>query len=269
MLPSSDAIEALASRAKAAERGLGKLGSSQRIPATLKQEVLEIAREWLRSSPPLRASGTCGVSQVASLDGAMQEIIAKAGNASRASALRKPLKSFCDAIPTDIIVPLIQHAGSPRQVLSRQVSAAFAGLSPEETAYVDEAARCVTVEAYRAAIIMLWAAGVSRIHAAVETRGFAAFNAAVAITQTKKTHPFTIVRGDLTLKSSPDLQRIADGVVLVVGMELFSYDLQVYQELSRLLGQRNDSAHPGMAVPKALDVEQYAVKLNQYVFQMI
>ncbi len=134
---------------------------------------------------------------------------------------------------------------------------------------MDEAARCVTVEAYRAAIIMLWAAAVARIHAAVEAKGFAAFNAAATTTQAKKVHPFSIVRSDLMVKSSPDLQRIADGVVLVVGMELFGYDLQVYQELSRLLGQRNDSAHPGMAIPKALDVEQFAAKLNQYVFQLL
>lgn len=269
MLPSSDVIEALVARAKSTEKQLGKLGSSQAIPSALKSEVGAIAREWLRSSPQLRASGVCGSSELGDLDVAMQELVVKAAGASRASALRKPLQSFVESAPSDVVVPLIQHAGSPRQVLARQVVAAFSGLSPEEAAYVDEASRCVTVEAYRASIIMLWAAGVSRIHAAIETKGFAAFNAAVAVTQSKKTHPFSIVRGDLSLKTSPDLQRIADGVILVVGMELFGYDMQVYQELNRLLGQRNDSAHPGMAVPKALDVEQFAEKLNQYVFQLL
>jgi hypothetical protein len=269
MLPSSDAIEALTFRAKAAEKALGKHGTSQSFPATLKVDVSEIAREWLRVSPAIRAAGICVPAQIALLDAQMQEIITKAASASRASALRKPLRDFLDVAPKEVVVPLIQHAGSPRQVLARQVSAAFTGLAAEETAYVDEAARCVTVEAYRAAIIMLWASGVSRIHSATETKGYAAFNAALAVTQTKKTHPFGIVRGDLTLKTSPDLQRVADGVLLVIGMELFGYDLQVYQELNRLLGQRNDSAHPGMAVPKALDVEQFASKLNQYVFQRL
>jgi hypothetical protein len=269
MLPSSDAIEALTFRAKAAEKALGRYATSQTFPPTLKTEVSEIAREWLRVSPAIRGVGICAPAQIASLDSSMQDIITKAAGASRASALRKPLKDFLNIAPKEVVVPLIQHAGSPRQVLARQISGAFTALAAEETAYVDEAARCVTVEAYRAAIIMLWAAGVSRIHSAIETKGFAAFNAALALTQSKKAHPYSIVRGDLTLKSTPDLQRIADGVILVIGMDLFGYDLQVFQELNRLLGQRNDSAHPGMVMPKALDVEQFASKLNQYVFQLL
>jgi len=239
------------------------------MPSALKETTLAVAREWLKVSPAIRAAGICNNQELVRLDSAMQDIVGKATGSSRASALRANLKVLLDHGPKQVVVPLIQHEGSPRQVLSRQIVAAFSGLSPEEMAYVDEAARCVTVEANRAAIIMLWAAGVSRIHSAIETKGFAAFNSALATTQTKKTHPFSIVKGDLTIKTSPDLQRIADGVVLVIGMELFGYDLQVYQELNRLLGQRNDSAHPGMASPKALDVEQFASKLNQYVFQLL
>jgi hypothetical protein len=269
MLPSSDAIEALVLRAKAAERALGKHGTSQRIPIPLKSEVASIAREWLQLSPAIRAVGICAPAQLSTLDAGMQDIITKAAGESRASALRKPVGSFVAIAPKEVVVPLIQHAGSPRQVLARQIVGVFTGLTVEENAYIEEAARCVTVEAYRAAMIMLWAAGVSRIHSAIEIKGFAAFNAALAVTQTKKTHPYSIARGDLTLKSAADLQRTADGVLLVVGMELFGYDLQVYQELGRLLGQRNDSAHPGMSIPKALDVEQFASKLNQYIFQVL
>lgn len=269
MLPSSDAIEALAVRAKQAEKLLGKHGAKQNIPAPLKTEVAAIAKEWLRVSPLLRAAGICSPAHLLSLDSAMQDIITKTAGASRATALRRPLKDFLAVVPKEVVVPLIQHAGSPKQVLARQIEGAFSNLSPEETAYVGEAARCVTVDANRAAIIMLWAAGISRVHSAIETKGFAAFNAAATVTQSKRQHPYSIVRGDVTLKTSPDLQRVADGVVIVVGMELFGYDLQVYQELNRLLGQRNDSAHPGMAAPKALDVEQFAAKLDQYVFQLL
>jgi hypothetical protein len=269
MLPSSDEVEALVARAKACERSLGKLGSSQNIPGATKTEALAVAREWLRVSPQVRSSGICSAAQLSLLDQGMQGIVAKAATASRASALRKGLREFAAQAPHDVVIPLIQHAGNPRQVLARQVSAAFSGLSQEELAYIDEAARCVTVEAYRAAMIMLWASGVSRIHTAVVTKGFAAFNSALTLTQAKKTHPYSIVKGDLAIKSPPDLQRIADGPLLVIGMELFGYDLQVYQELARLLGQRNDSAHPGMASPKALDVAQFAAKLNQYVFQRL
>ncbi|MGH7519071.1 MAG: hypothetical protein ACREOC_16675 [Gemmatimonadales bacterium] len=128
----------------------------------------------------------------------------------------------------------------------------------------------MTVQAYRAAIIMMWAAGVARLHAAIEARGFTAFNTAVdATVAKKKVHPFNIVKADAKVSSAPELQRTADAVLLVVGMDLFAYDLQVYQELARLLGQRNDSAHPGEAQPTGLDVQQFATKLNDYLFARV
>jgi hypothetical protein len=52
-------------------------------------------------------------------------------------------------------------------------------------------------------------------------------------------------------------------------MELWKYDLQVFEELDRLLGIRNSAAHPGMLKPTALDVQQYASKLGTYIFSVV
>ena len=108
----------------------------------------------------------------------------------------------------------------------------------------------------------------SRLHAAIEKIGFNAYNAAVDQTVQKKGSPFNRV-SKTQVSSLPELQRARDFDLLVVGMDLWKYDLQVFEELDRLLGIRNSAAHPGMLKPNALDVQQYATKLRTYVFSVV
>jgi hypothetical protein len=221
-------------------------------------------------SPTIRASGVGKVEALDNFDRAMSDVLNAVSARSRASKVQKKLATFVNGAMEYIIVPLIQHEGSPRQVAARQVVDAVGGtLTEEEAAYVEEAARCVTVQAHRAAIIMLWAAAVARVHAAVSRIGFDEYNKAVDAFAGRKGQPFSRINSGSKLSSLPELQRARDADLLVVGMELFKYDLQVFQELDRLLGIRNDSAHPGMATPSTLDVQQFAGKLQTHVFERI
>ena len=152
----------------------------------------------------------------------------------------------------------------------KQLQAVFGGLlTPDETSYIEEATQCLTVQCHRAAIIMLWAAGIARLHSAVVRVGFDRFNKSVDSTLAKKGAPFNRVNQSAKLSSLPELQRSRDADLIVIGMDLFGYDLQIYQELDRLLGIRNDSAHPGMARPGVLDVQQFATKLRECVFSRV
>jgi hypothetical protein len=117
--------------------------------------------------------------------------------------------------------------------------------------------------------MMLWAAGIARLHAAIMNKGFKTFNAAVDAAVARKSAPFHRIKDSAKISSLPELQRSKDADLLIVGMELFGYDLQIYQELDRLLGIRNDSAHPGMAKPTALDVQQFASKVSSYLFEKV
>ena len=152
---------------------------------------------------------------------------------------------------------------------SRQLLAEFAGkVSSEEQPYLEEAARCLTLHCNRAAIIMLWAAAMSRFHSAIERIGFNSYNTALDQALLKKGTPFNRLSKN-TIASLPELQRSRDFELLVIGMALWKYDLQVFEELDRLLGIRNSAAHPGMLRPNALDVQQYASKIGSYVFSVV
>ena len=105
-----------------------------------------------------------------------------------------------------------------------------------------------------------------RVSARVRASAFnAAFDAAVA----KRGQPFNRIKDGAKISSVAELQSSKDADLLIVGTGLFGYDLQIYQELDSLLGTCNDSAHPGMAQPGVLDVQQFANKVNSYVFQTV
>jgi len=145
----------------------------------------------------------------------------------------------------------------------------FAGkVTVDEQNYLEEAARCLASRCNRAAIILLWAAAMSRLHGAIEKVGFNAYNTALDQATQKKGGPFNRV-SKTVVASLPELQRCRDFDLLVVGMELWKYDLQIFEELDRLLGIRNNAAHPGMLKPSALDVQQYASKVSSYVFGVV
>jgi len=57
--------------------------------------------------------------------------------------------------------------------------------------------------------------------------------------------------------------------MLVAGMDLWHYDGQAFNELAALLQARNNAAHPGMASPNLLDVQQFATKLIERVFRIV
>lgn len=270
MLPSSDELEKLHARVREAAAALKKVGAAELTKAGMKDVLAGIAREWLKISPSLCQASVCEVPMLDSFDTDMQALLNGTTTRARASALRTKLDRFSTKAVDHVIVPLIKLEGSPRQVAARQIQAAFpTSLEPEEAAYVEEASRCVTVQAFRAATIMLWAAGIARLHRAVTNRGFNAFNAAIDSCVSKKGHPYNRVKEGAKIASLPELQRSRDADVLIVGLELFGYDLQAYQELDRLLGTRNDAAHPGQFQPNALDVQQFAQKVSQHVFQAV
>jgi hypothetical protein len=270
MLPRSDDIEALFGRVKTLSADLGRLRGAEVTQAGVKSRVADLAREWLRVSPAIRDASFCKPDTLERYDRCMSELLASSTTRPRASALKKKLAVFLDGALDDIVIPLIQVEGSPRQVAARQIQEILApALDAEEAAYVEEAARCLTVQAFRAAMIMLWCAAVARMHAAVVQRGFAAYNAAVDSAIARSGSPFNRIKQGAKLSSLAELQRSRDADLIIIGIDLFAYDLQIYQELDRLLGTRNDAAHPGMGQPGALDVQQFASKLRRFVFDRI
>lgn len=266
---SSDVLEQFHERLRAADADLTKLRGAEVTKTDLITSLRSFAKDWLRYSETLRAIETVQRATLDTFDAAMRDVLQATNVRTRSSSYKKKLAPVVAGFVDAIIIPVIRHEGSPAQVAARQLVAAFEShLTSEEVSYVEEAARCLAAKCHRAALIMLWAAGVARLHHAVEKIGFNAFNAALDGTLQKKGTPFSRV-SKTQIGSLPELQRARDFDLLVVGMSLWGYDLQVYEELDRLLGIRNSAAHPGMVQPSALDVQQFASKLATYLFAKV
>lgn len=269
MTPTSEQLESFLERIRELDRDLAKLKGAEVRNAETITSIKAICRDWLRLSEALRPVESIAPDSLGAVDKQLREVLDGTSARTRSSAYRSKLGPVLSSFIDKILVPVIRHEGNPAQVASRQLLAEFVGkVSTDEQSYLEEAARCLASRCNRAAIILLWAAAMSRLHAAIEKIGFNAFNAALDQTVQKKGSPFNRV-SKTQVSSLPELQRARDFDLLVVGMDLWKYDLQVFEELDRLLGIRNGAAHPGMLKPNALDVQQYATKLGTYVFAVV
>jgi hypothetical protein len=269
MMPSADDLEEFHDRIHRIDSDLAKLKSAE-VRSELQTELAKCAREWLRLSTALKHDADGYLPSLGAYDIAMTEILNATKQRSRASAFRTRLAPFRDAFMDKVVVPLMRYEGSPAQVAARQLEMLFAGsVTTEEAQYVAEAARCSSLHCHRAAIILLWAAAIARFHAEIQRIGFAAFNNAVATASAIKGAPYNRIQKGLVINSLGELQRGRDFDVIAVGMDIWKYDLQAFEELDRLLGVRNSAAHPGMFSPTSLDVRQFAEKVKRYVFDTV
>lgn len=269
MIPSSEQLESFLERLRELDRELAKLQGAEVRKAEMLATIKAVAKDWLRLSEGLRTAEALPQDNLSPIDSQLKQMLESTNARTRSSAYRNKLAPVIASFTDKVVVPVIRHEGSPAQVASRQLLAELVGkVSADEQSYLEEAARCLASRCNRAAIILLWAAAISRLHSAIEKIGFNTYNLALDKTTQKKGNPFSRVSKN-TVSSLPELQRARDFDLLVVGMELWKYDLQVFEELDRLLGIRNSAAHPGMLRPSALDVQQYASKVGTYVFSVV
>ncbi len=268
MNPTSEELEVFLERVSRAYADLGTNHSFARVEQS--NTVAEIARDWFRLSAALKETADGLLPSVEQFDAIMADVLKASKQRTRASGFRKLLGPVKSNLMDAVVVPLMRHEGSPAQAAARQLEGLFNGLvSIEESLYIAEAARCSAVRCQREAIVMLWAATIARFHADIQNVGFMTYNAAAAATVKKKGNPFNRVTNSVNVTSLADLQLGRDFDIIVIGMELWRYDSQTFDELNRCLNIRNSAAHPGSFEPTSLDVRQFAEKLKRHVFETV
>jgi hypothetical protein len=268
MTPTSEELEAFQDRIARAYADLGTSQNFSRVDQS--SGLADIARDWLRLSAALKETTDGLLPSVEQFDLKMAEVLKASKQRTRASTFRRLLEPVKLGLMDTVVVPLMRHEGSPAQAAARQLEGLFSGLvSVEEAQYIVEAARCSAVRCQRAAIVMLWAAAVARFHAEIQNVGFVAYNAAAGATVKKKGSPFNRVTNSINVASLADLQLGRDFDIIAIGMELWGYDSQTFDELNRCLNIRNSAAHPGSFEPTSLDVRQFAEKLKRHVFEIV
>jgi hypothetical protein len=125
----------------------------------------------------------------------------------------------------------------------------------DEREYIEEALKCLRVEAYRGAVLMGWAATMSNIHRKIDEAGLGKFN--------KKCKEF--MKKPRPVRQRSDLQYYRDSDILLAAEGMGLFDRNVRAALKRHLDLRNDCGHPGQVNPQIHVVNAFFEEIIQYV----
>ena len=273
MVPSSDEVEGFLTRLTAVRVAMEQRSNpNMRADNPLIADCARLAKEWIIFSQRLKPAGIVAAATLGDCDQHMGELLGARGQGRRAPYYLTRLRAVERRFTAEVVIPVVQHAGDLRQVAVRQLRADLAPhLTTNEQVYAEEALKCVGESCNRAAIVLMWAAAITRMHNSIEHGvGFAAFNAALTnIGARKAAYPYSSARERGPIGTTAELQRVTDFAILVAGMELWKYDGQAFAELATTLQTRNNAAHPGMGTPRLIDVQHFTSKLIDFVFSKI
>jgi hypothetical protein len=143
----------------------------------------------------------------------------------------------------------------------------IAGLPVAEGDYLDEAQRCLSVEALRGCIVLGWCATVARIHEKIGQIGYEKFTQATAEMAAKTTGRFKAFNKKLPVDSLSDLQRVFDTDVLFVLEYMQLIDSNQHSRLRHCFDMRNHSAHPGQAPITGENLYSFFSDITQIVLK--
>jgi hypothetical protein len=127
---------------------------------------------------------------------------------------------------------------------------------PQVKGYVEEAVKCLQVDAIRACIVFLWVGAIRTIQVRLLTYGVGPLNAAVQ----KHDH------GARKISSIDHFAYIKDKITLLAALELGVYDKNQKDTLEEALNLRNRCGHPGKYAPGAKKASSYIEDLISIVF---
>jgi hypothetical protein len=141
------------------------------------------------------------------------------------------------------------------------------GLPVAEGDYLDEAQRCLSVEALRGCIVLGWCATIARIHEKIEQIGFSKFSKATEEMAAKTTGRFKPYNKKFAVESLSEFQRIFDTELLWVLEYLELIDGNQHQRLRHCFDMRNHSAHPGLAPISGENLYSFFSDITKFVLK--
>lgn len=141
------------------------------------------------------------------------------------------------------------------------------GLPVAEGDYLDEAQRCLSVDALRGCIVLGWCATISRVHDKIEELGFDKFNKATEEMSAKTVGRFKPYNKKFAVASISELQRVFDTELLWVLEYMELIDGNQHQRLRHCFDMRNHSAHPGLAPISGENLYSFFSDITKFVLK--
>jgi hypothetical protein len=205
----------------------------------------DAARQWFDVVRPSLEKARLSADTIDVFSRHFEELLLMSGGRPAKSVYVRTVAETLTAYKAAIVHQI--EIGSFTSSAGLSIAPYIEGLPVAEGDFLDEAQRCLSVEALRGCIVLGWCATISRIHHKIEEIGFAAFNKATEEMAAKTVGRFKPYNKKFSVESLSELQRVFDTELLWILEYLTLIDSNQHQRLRHCFDLRNHSAHPGLA----------------------
>lgn len=218
-----------------------------------RNQYYDLSSYWFKNFSKVLSSYGVSANSVNKFDSAFKALLKLSSQASRRSSIRNQLEIIYVDFNNEIVIFLMTDANEPCEVNHQELGDEVLTLlekipDKEENKYLQEALGCWKSNYLKGATILLWCAGIDRIHKVIEQNGFELFNKSSAQMKNQSTGRFKRFTKQYNIQSISELRStVFDNDLLWVleGMQLIDAN-----ERTRLAGcfeMRCNSGHPGDA----------------------
>lgn len=245
------------------KRSISRADGDRVAKAALKSAAHAVASRWFDEVKP-------------ALDGADNEVISAFSKSfenllqlTRTRALKATYVNLIQSISAAYEQQLIHAAEIGSFVVGPALSIApyVAALPTEEGTYLDEAQRCLSVNALKGCIVLGWCATIARIHEQIAKIGYDKFSNATVEMTARDYGRYKPFKKKMMIDSLSELQRVFDTDVLWVLEFLELIDSNQHQRLRTCFELRNHCAHPGQAPVEPENVYAFYSDITKIVLK--
>jgi hypothetical protein len=231
---------------------------------SLLSAVQAVATTWFDSARPALDRTAFSPGMLAHGTDVFERLLRQAKRRSSKSVLLS-LIAECINVYKDIIHSI--EITSFASIGTLSIAPYIEGLTSDEGEYLDEAQRCLTVNALRACVVLGWCATIARIHKKIEEIGYEKFSRTTVEMAAKTTGRFKFFTKRYSIQSRSELQTVFDTDLLWVLEYLELIDNNQHQRLRHCFEFRNNSAHPGLAPIKGPNLYSFYSDISEIILK--
>lgn len=227
-------------------RAVRGVATTQVRKSSVKGSARSLARQWFDEISVQLVSIGFSPETVARFSGYFDQLLMLSDTSSTKPAYTRLLGEITPAYQRDLIHQIEIGSFGSRTALN--ITPYIGDLPANEGDYLDEAQRCLTVDAIRACIVLGWCAVIARIHTKVEELGFDNFNKASVDMHARDYGRFKPFKKKFHVESISEMRSSVFDTDLLWVLEFMQLiDSNEHQRLRHCFDLRNHSAHPGEA----------------------
>jgi hypothetical protein len=224
-----------------------------------------LARQWFDVVRPALEKASFPGGTIGSFSQRFEELLRMSGGRPRKAVYLDCITGTLTAYKAEIVQQIEIGSFSTSGALS--IAPYIEGLPVAEGDFLDEAQRCLSVEALRGCIVLGWCATIARVHQKIEEIGFDKFSKATEEMTNKTTGRFKPFSKKYQVESLSELQRVFDTDLLLILEYLGLIDSNQNARLRYCFDMRNHSAHPGQAPITGENLYSFFSDITQIVLK--